>query len=285
MNDGSVTLYFGLREGEKADLEIVARAAIKWVEAMRAAAREFDPDTNFRVELIDAQESSLKLNTILDWAEEKLSRLDAGATKYWRLRNLAYALVVFVTVSGIPTYQYYFGDDPQLQLSQEDRERLDELIDHLSRNPDVEEKKREFYNTINQDPAITEVGVSEGRDKEPVITVPKNQFSERGGLFMLQEEEEERTIYKDLEVKLIAPMLVASKRAWRFATDSDIEFTAKMKDETFLKALEQNHVQEKLRIGIIMKIKLRIDEKKVGGEWTVKHGGRAVVQVIEPKFD
>lgn len=285
MTDGSITLYFGLRADEKADLEIVAKAAIKWVEAMRAAAHDFDPDSNFRVELIDAQESSLKINAILDWAENQLSRLDVGASKYWRLRQLAISLVVFVVVSGVPTYHFYFDDKSQIPLSEEDRQRLDTLIEHLSNNPDVEEKKSEFYNTINQDSAITEVGLSENSQKEPFIKVPKNQFAERGGLFSIQEEEDERTTYKDIEVKLVAPMLVASKRAWRFASDDDIEFTAKMRDENFLKALEQNHVKEQLRIGIVMKIRLKIDEKKIGGNWVLKHGGKSVIQVLEPKLD
>jgi hypothetical protein len=284
MSDGSITLYFGLREGEKADLEVVAAAAIKWVETMRAAARVIDPEADFHVGIIDAQESSLKLNTILDWTEEKLAQLDDGAAKHWRLRKLAVALVVFVVISGVPTYDYYFGDEPELQLTQEDRERIDELLEHLGKNSEVVEKKREFYQELERDQAITEVGLSEERDSPPAIKVPRDQFPERGGLWALQEEEE-RTNYEELSVTLVSPVLLSAKRAWAFEAKGRGEFKATMKDDAFLNALEQDHVQERLRIGIKMKIRLKIEEKKVRGAWVIKHGGRTVVRVIEPKFD
>lgn len=285
MSDGSITLYFGLREGEKADLEVVAAAAIKWVEAMRAAARDIDPEADFHVELIDAQEGSLKLNTILDWTEEQLSRFDEGVGKHWRLKKLAIGLVLFIVTSGGPTYDYYFGGEPEVQLTQEDRELIDELLERLGKNPEVEEKKREFYRELERDTSITEVGVSEGRDNPPAIRVPRNQFPERGGLWALQENEVERTNYEVLPVTLVSPMLVPAKRAWTFESEGRGEFTATMKDEDFLKALEQDHVKEHLRVGIKMKIRLKIEEKNVGGVWTVKHGGRSVVTVLEPEFD
>jgi len=37
MADGSISLYFQLKPGEKADLEVVATAALAWVEGLRAA--------------------------------------------------------------------------------------------------------------------------------------------------------------------------------------------------------------------------------------------------------
>lgn len=285
MNENTITLYFGLKENEKADLEVVAEAALKWVIAMRAAAREFDPEANFRVELVDIQEGSLKLNTILDWAEEQLSKLDEGSGKYWRLRKLAIALSVFVVFTGVPTYDFYFGEQPEAQLSQEDRELLQSLIERLGDNFEFQEKKRRFYKEIERDNSIVEVGVSESRDSPPVITVPSDQFPEQSGLWALQEDSEVRTSYEELDVTLVAPMLVSKKRSWKFDAEGRGEFSAIMGDEEFLKALETDHVKERLRVGIQMKIRMKVDEEKIGGAWTVKRRGRVVVKVIEPDTD
>ncbi|MGE8940761.1 hypothetical protein ACO2I3_02500 [Leptospira interrogans] len=130
MTEANLTLYFGLKKGEKADLEIVAAAALHWVGALRAAAREIDPTAEIRVELVDAVESSLRLNTILDWAESTLERIEVGSGKYPRLKRLAIALAVFLPTVGHPTYEFYFGNDVAA-LTQEDRRRLDQLLERL----------------------------------------------------------------------------------------------------------------------------------------------------------
>jgi hypothetical protein len=61
---GEISLYFKLKEGHKADLEVVAAAALEWVAAARAAAREIAPEAQIRIELIDASDGSLKINTV-----------------------------------------------------------------------------------------------------------------------------------------------------------------------------------------------------------------------------
>lgn len=285
MSDNTITLHFGLKEGDSADLEVVAAACLNWVEAMRIAAQDIDPGTKFRVELIDAQEGSLKLNTIFDWAEKQLTRLEEGAGEYSRLKKLAIAFSVFLIVSGGPTYDFYFGDEPEMQLSQEDRQTLDAILNQLKENPEFEKEKRKFFKELESDRAITEVGVSEGRENPPAILVPREQFPERSGLWALQEEELKRTSSDVLDVTLVSPVLVPAKRSWKFEAEGWGEFNAKMKDEEFLMALEQDHVKERLRTGIKMKIRIKTEEEKVGGVWKIKYGGRSVVKVLSPSVD
>ena len=92
MSDGEISLYFGLQEGQKADLEVVALAALEWVAGMRAAALELDPGAQIRIEFVDAVESSLRLNAIFDWLEKQLEQIQVGSGRYPRLRKLAIAL-------------------------------------------------------------------------------------------------------------------------------------------------------------------------------------------------
>jgi hypothetical protein len=56
-----------------------------------------------------------------------------------------------------------------------------------------------------------------------------------------------------------------------------------MNDKRFLAALLQDHVRERLRVGIPMTLRLAVKEVKVDGVWQQKSGGRSVVEVISPK--
>jgi hypothetical protein len=98
--DGSISLYFTLKPGEKADLEVVATAALEWLESARAAAREIEPNAQISVELVDADESSLRLNTILDFIESQLDKIEKGGSHHPRLRRLAIALAIFIPTTG-----------------------------------------------------------------------------------------------------------------------------------------------------------------------------------------
>jgi len=289
VSEDTLSLYFQLRADEKADLEVVAKAALRWVATLRAAASTIDPNAKIRVELVDAAEGSLRLNTILDWVEAQLASIQEGSGKHPRLRALALALAAFVVTSTAQNVIDHLVDDlmgePTMSLNAEDRALLEEMLENIRKNPEVESESRGFFQSLEADPSISGVGVAPDRLSPPIAIVPSTEFAERGGLWSLEEEGEERTLYRDLDVELIAPQLVPKKRAWTFKPEGLDEFTATMKDEKFLKALEQDHIRERLRTGIKMKIRLKIEEKKVGGAWTLKHGGRSVVEVLAPKVD
>ncbi len=284
MSAGEISLYFGLKKGKNADLEVVAQAAIEWVEALRAAALEIEPEAQIRVELLDAKESSLRLNVILDWIEAQLARLDDGSSRYWRLKKLAIAIAIFVPTVGYPTYDFYFGDPPVVSLSEEDRLLLDELIEQISDIPVVEAQRRKFFRVLERDPVITSVGVAEGHDNRPAILVPSTEFAERGGLWDAEEDDQERTLRPVLDVTLISPTLLRRPRAWTFQPEGLPEFSAIMRDKRFLAALEEDHVRERLRTGIKMTIRLEVKEKRADGDWVVKPQGRSVIEVISPKI-
>lgn len=281
-----MSLYFGLQKGQRADLEVIAAAALQWVEAIRAAAREIDPNAQIRVELLNADESSLRLNAILDWIEAQLTRIDEGAGPRWRLRKLAIALAIFVPTVGVPTYDFYFGDHKPA-ISAEDRQLLHELLDRLKKNPEVGAHRQKFFKTIERDKTITGAGVSEGRREKPIILVPRDQFAEQSGVWQIlaSDDDQERTTYPVIDTTLVSPVLVPTPRAWVFQPLGLPEFTATMRDKKFLAALEHDHVKERLRIGIPMTIRLEVKEKKVDGAWAVKRGGRSVIEVISPRAD
>lgn len=284
MSDGEISLYFGLEDGQKADLEVVASAALEWVAAMRAAALELDPEAQIRIEFVDAVESSLRLNAIFDWLEKQLEQIQTGSGRHLRLRKLAIALVIFIATSGPQTYDFYFGDKT-VSLSAEDRQLLNDLLKKANANPEVKIRKQKFFQTLERDKAITSAGVAEHRNEQPIVLVPASQFAEHGGLWAIVDADDrrERTTYPVVDVVLIAPVLLPVPRSWRFQPPGLPEFSATMDDKRFLAALLQDHVQERLRVGIPMTLRLAVKEAKVNGVWQQKPGGRSVVEVISPK--
>jgi hypothetical protein len=283
LSDGEISLYFGLQEGQKADLEVVALAALEWVAAMRAAALELDPGAQIRIEFVDAVEGSLRLNAIFDWLEKQLEQIQVGSGRYSRLRKLAIALAIFVPVSGYPTYDFYFGDKT-VSLSEEDRHWLNELLERTKENPEVKVRKQKFFKTLERDKSITSTGIAEHKNDQPIILLPADQFAEYGGLWAVVEgdDRKERTTYPVVDVVLIAPVLLPVPRSWRFQPPGLPEFSATMDDKRFLAALLQDHVREHLRVGIPMTLRLAVKETKKDGVWQQRTGGRSVIEVISP---
>ncbi|MGE8940762.1 hypothetical protein ACO2I3_02505 [Leptospira interrogans] len=142
-----------------------------------------------------------------------------------------------------------------------------------------------FFRELEKDRSITEVGVAESPKAPLAVVVPNTEFAERSGLWAVLEEEGERITYPVVDVVLIGPILLPQERAWRFRSDLGEEFSATMRDEKFLKALEHASVHESLRVGIPMTLRLKLEEKKVDGAWTLKKGGRSVVEVLSPRID
>ena len=65
MSAEPISLYVDLHPGEAPDLEVVARAAIAWSEAIKEIAFLLDPSTEVRIELKSGTEGSLSLNGLL----------------------------------------------------------------------------------------------------------------------------------------------------------------------------------------------------------------------------
>jgi len=287
MGDSQISLYFQLREGEKADLEIVSAAAIAWVESLRAVARAYDPHSDVKVELVDADESSLIYNTLIDWfernIEKRIERLERGSGRLPRTRKLALALAVFLIVTGYPTYDFYFGEEG---FTDEDRQMMQDILEQARKDPAVETSKRKFFRTIEREPSITAVGIKEHPKSEPLVIVTSDRFAEASGLWVTDDSDvPEQVTHPVLEVVLVKPALVHTPRAWTFKPEGLPEFEAVMRDPLVLKAIQESGLPERLREGIPMTIRMEVREVLVDGQWKLVRGGRSVIRVISPKLD
>lgn len=286
MAETELNLYFQLKPGEKADLEVVATAALAWVEGLRASARSIDPDAVVTVEIIDAEDGSLNLRTIMKWFEDnvepKLERLARGAERLPRTKTLAIALATFLVVTGPETYDFYFGKD---KFTEEDREHLNELLAITRADHEVIAARRRFYKAVERDPTITAVGVKEKASEPPVAMVPNSLFAEGGGLWEPDAEDtvQERVTRTDMDVVLVKVALVHTPRAWTFKPEGLPEFEAVMRDPDVLAAMPRG-LPQGMREGITLKVRLEVKEVLVDGRWKLVRGGRSVAKVISPNL-
>ncbi len=276
----TLSLYFGLHEGRKADLEVVSRAAIEWVQSIRHASNIINPSLEVRVEFVDAHESSLSINTVIDWSkahidktgkhldkvEELLERL--ANSKRPRLKTLAIALAVFIAIDAGPSLDFWTGEPDRLELSEEDRTLLNDVLKEISQSEELKNSNRRFFNVLSNDSAISSVGVCEAPKESPIVSVPSSQFAERGGLWIQERDAQERITERVSEVILEMPNLSAKDRKWRFLDIATGEtFTAKMRDNEFIQNLADGHVDESLRNGITMQVNINFKEILEDGEW------------------
>lgn len=276
--DNSISLYFGLHEGRSADLEVISKAAIEWVNTVRASARTIDPSLDVRVEIIDAHEGSLSLNTVLDWGETQLAKLEN--IRHPRLAKLAFALSLFLVIDAGPAYDDWFGEPDTLELTEEDRSLLNELLKKISSSKEVKKHNKEFFNILNTDVAVKSVGICEESGASPIFCVPSSQFGERSGLWEQEIEIKERTIERYSDVILETPDLSAKDRRWRFFDiRTGLPFTAKMRDTDFIEALERGELKENLRTGIKMEIHIKFQERFENDEWRPDQRSIEVIKV------
>lgn len=280
-----LSLYFRLRDGEKADLEVVSAAAIAWVETIKAAAAISEPDSRIRVELVDADESSLIYNTlvrVLRAAESGIDSVAVGYESLPRARRIALGAVPFLIFTAGPTYDTYFGAD---DLSEEEATEVHAIIDQARENQQVRVAGRRLYREVEREPIIEALSVRETATGPDIAQVEAKHFAEAGGLWDSPEEDvTERINHPILQAVLVKPALVHSPRAWTFKPDGLPEFEAIMRDPAVLNAMHTG-LPERMREGISMTLRLEVREVLVDGKWKLIRGGRSVLKVIDPPID
>lgn len=283
-----ISLYFSLKPNENIDLEVGAAAAIEWSRAIKAAARAVEPSYNYRVILIEARVGSSNWLAKIERSGANQFAKDAvnGFNEVPLILRLTVAAAVFVGFTGKPTYDHYFAES---EFSDTELGQIQEAMQAALADSEFKSHQQSMYRELQRDKNIIAVGggIPSSDDWTPLEMIPSNRFAEADGLFDAQiAPGADRTIYQVLDVVLVTPQLVKAKRAWVFRQEGlPGKITAIMSDMAFLDALEDQGIEEKLRVDIPMRIRLKIVEENVNGEWKVKSRGRYVVEVLSPRPD
>jgi hypothetical protein len=278
-----ISLYLGLEEGKAAKIEVVARAALAWAEAVKELAYVIDPSIEIEIELISGTEGSLSLNAVIK-AVSKLRGKRPTSLATLIVLSLSWFVVQSASYTLEKLLDYLTGDKAPAIVREMTKEEIEALAHEvmlgLARKI-AEDQKRRIFLEIEKDENITGIGSTQEPNTKPDVIVPRSEFKERSSEPLPPPEFEptRRSRYEMMTVVLISPILKNADRSWRFQMGSMPEFGAAMKDQAFLETVLTGQTALPLRAGLEMDIQLETKEERIDGLWTVKE--RSVARVFD----
>ena len=285
-----LSLYFDLVPGSKADLEVAGRAAVCFAQALKEAAAQLSPGLEIRVEIISGTEGSLSLNTIIKAAKDTV-KLDAKTLRYLSYAALAWfgthvADWTFDKVADSMLEHATAEEHVKPPLTPQEIGELAQELNRLQASSAVQQKVEQVYRTLEQDKAISGVGVNlASKPTRPNHVVPSEQFRARARLAQQQEQAtKHRTRDLHESVKIISAVLdPESKRRWVIAS-SEGQFSARMEDKQFQHRLNAGLISSPLSNHINLLATLRFVEVSHNGNWQVQNVSIIKVdRIILPK--
>jgi len=283
LENQQITLYFGLNEGEQIDFEVAAAAAIQWVQSIRLAAQALDPYALVEIKLINAEAGSLRFNTIIDIADTvELKILEfKDSIRHPLLWGITLSIAAFLcTEALVPDLNIWGNENAPSELSSEDRDRIDSMLEIIGESEALHESNRKLFNTLQRDSSIRRIGITRPQEIEPFVSVPSEEFPARGGLWTPDTFVQQRRSQRVVDVVLETPDLSPQNRKWRFKDiQTDKSFLAKMQDAQILQQIRDGELPETLRQGIKMQLEISFLEEFTDGEWLSEPASIEVVKV------
>ena len=284
MQETSISLYFDLEQGQTANLEVVAKAALAWNAMIKDYAAAFAPELGpIQVDFFDATASSARLNNLLKAAGE-------GDPK--ALLALAGGIVLFFAMGAAVHLQEDFGSGLLEKMGHRDYvdispESIDQIADKVVDKvllERAEKQRRHVVQESSKDPFVKGVGATLLRVGRPSLLIPRSEFHTLGDEGQKPVSGVVPRVDLDLPVILLRPNLKEdSDGLWRFWNEAEGEFSAKIADEEFVEALRQRRSGIEMGFGIQMRVDLLTREEQVDGVWQVKD--RTVKRVVWPPIN
>lgn len=276
-------LKFEIVEGRVPSAEVVARALLAWIDMLKVAGSVIEPDAELDVGLTGVESGSDIFKLSLRMAEGVAGQVIDGMQEYPLVSKAALALagLVGTTVFTVALTSAITPDpripDDQMEVFREQNRLMEE-------SNDLRREQQRFYGILHEEPAIERIDVLRGYDRQPIYSIPYNEFAERSGLWTGEPEEESmpsKTVTVTWDVILIKPVLKPERRRWQFMRDG-IEFSAKMDDAAFLEALSAKSLGIQMAEGVRMRIEVKYREEFDGTTWLPIKGSHRVTRVLEP---
>lgn len=282
------SLYFGLQKGERADLEVIARASLEWVEIVRDLASVIVPGADIQVEFVQTEEGSI-------WLQNLISAVQHGDKK--AMRALAIAAILFFALGPALHLQQDFGDgfwkvfghdhDEAGEISEEEKAQIVADVIEAFEKTELEDRRRRIIREVERDSSITSIGASTTpRLEGPISTISREQFPAYGAS---QPKERQKTdkdtqLRNRVRVKIIRASLRPgeTRPLWRFQ-EGDSEWSAHIEDQEFVWAINADQTGLHLAVGQEMIVDLAIDRKFVDDAW--EEDGRRITLVRQPAID
>ena len=271
----TITLYLGLKSGEKADLQVVGLAAAAFAEAVKEISYIQEPGLEIRLEFESGLEGSLKLKAIL----RSLSSKDGQRA----LLVGIISTVGLVLIDDIRTYgvskllDRYLMPEQREHLSDDDIERIARRVDEIKGGKVAKAPVQQMYRQLERDEAIESVGSIAKPDAKPIDPIPRSQFQVRAGLVPSVEPTPRSRTSKTIDLlTMISPVFLNADRVWRLSSAfgehsyhiADLEFLADALNGKF-----------KFKEGIQITAQVETLEVLEGGVWVPKR--RTILKVLK----
>ena len=277
-----LSLYFDIERENKADLAVIARAALAFTDAIEDAAYVIDPSLILRIELVDSKKGSLWINSSLKGIKSK-----DGIQKI-TLRALVMAAISWFTrdrhaISKPDVIEYLARSEIDGKYTDIQIDELLQKVNYIFDRQLAASNVERFYREIEIDPKILGVGASKSSSKKPAGIVPRSEFRARSGLSSDITQTYNRRSRRSIQrVTIIGPILLHASRSWRFS-NAESEFTAMIKDRTFLDDLLSGRISIPMVEDVELDVDLETEEENRDGVWVVtKRTVHQVVGTIQP---
>lgn len=270
------SIYLQLEEDSRADFEVVAKASLELIKAMREIAAFAAPEVQIQVALQNGEEGSLRLNSLL-----RLKGTSEGEASRFKISDgLIIGLVLFLLETTAGHYADKLLDLLDAEISrliqagateeevEAEAAKVRMAIGGIARNQVGTDEIRRFFGEIERDRAISGVGISDSHHTPPADIVPRAEFLSRATEPRQEEEEITRKRYEEIEIMLVQPRLLGDEKAWRFFAKGS-EFSAKLEDRKFVSETLSGKRKLPLVQGVWMRVTMRYDERKSDNAWIV----------------
>jgi hypothetical protein len=278
----AISLYLDLEPGTRADIEIVARAALAFSAAIKELTYILDPALEVRVELVSGSDGSLSLNSLIR-AIKQHPTLSKNALKAGVIAVLAYfarAGLEDARTFGVgELIRAMTGVGATSHISEEDAKQITDMVTRALEAKIAEQHIEGVYRALDRDPAVKGVGATVEPGQRPANIVPRSEFPVRGGTIRtIDIRADKRVVRGPQRLVLISPVLVPSPtRVWRFQSSLG-KVSAQMKDLRFLERLLTGQERIPMRANIELDVILETSEEKIDGVWIPQ--SRVILEVI-----
>ena len=286
MADAPISFYFGIPEGERANLETIAAVSIEWVGLVRDLASVISPELEFEIEFVQSEDGSV-------WLSNLIKAIHGGDRK--ALAALVAAVVTFFGSGPALHLQADMGDEfwrrlgheHKLEISDADKQDIAERVARAMDETSAEERRRRIISLVEPDHQVTSVGVDFRPRKEgPVSRIYRESFPSYDVIPTAPPEKPDKDVSyaRNLDVKIARASLREgeTRPRWRFIYEGE-EWSADIDDEEFVWALNQKQTGLPLAVGQHMRVDVAIDLKLINGEW--REHNRRLIRVHHPRVN
>jgi hypothetical protein len=166
----TITLYLGLKAGQRADFEVVGLSAAAFAETVKEIAFILEPGLEVRLEFDSGTEGSLKLKAIIKSLTTPESRRKALVTI---VTTIGLTLVNDVRGYGVGKFlDHFLAPEQRKELSEEDVARVARAVIDINEGKIAKAPVQTMYKQLERDTNIESVGATTRPDDKPIPADP-----------------------------------------------------------------------------------------------------------------